>query len=406
MRRLLTVMLLTVLVTSRPLAHAQEITVEGFEPMDGLDRAIARIWLAPMTMEIVEGGGMFNDQGTPIAEWQERPVATPEPQAGIAQFTVAILLFDSDDTAAAGMERIDAEMQETFRRDPRTPEMEPLPLNGIGDQATGSTGSLAEGDIVVDYTFATVQDGPFVYLISSTTGGIDAVSLVQETAESLVGAPMNRMAEQFDPDGGSRGGHWSKLDGVQPEMPEGSDIFHAILYPMPEATPDASVPEFPRLDLDDPDSITGLESIDRVTYTDGTGATPEGSGMFRIDAWVLAFESTETADAAILPLGNTLIEPFGIYSSGSSADSTGRFGTAFYEGFIQDRSLPPGNSVVLIRQEGPVVAAVIVYAIDENPRSLAEAILPILIERGFPNEGEPVLQGLVPNEEPAATPAS
>jgi hypothetical protein len=407
MRRLLTVLLLTALVTSAPLANAQEITVEGFEPMEGLDRAIARIWLAPTTMVSVEGGGMFNEEGTPIAEWRERPVATPEPQTGIGQFVVSVLLFDSDENAATAFQLADEDLQEDFRRNPRTPVMEGLPLDGIGDQAVGYIGEITPENITVTYAFATVQDGPFVYYVVSESAGIDAIGLMQATAEALVDAQMNRMAEQFDPEGGSGGGLWSKLDGVQPEMPEGSDIFDAVLYPVQEATPDASRPEAPRLDLESPESITGLESIERVTYTDSTGATPapDGSGVFRIDAWVLEFDSAETADAAILPLGNTLIEPLGIFSSGNSAESTGRFGTAFYEGFIQDRSLPAGNGVVLIRQEGPVVAAVVVYAIDENPRPVAEDLLPALLDDGFPDEGEPVLQGLVPNEDPAATPA-
>lgn len=410
MRRLLTALLLTLLVTSAPLAHAQDVTVTGFEPPEGLDRAAARIWMAPITMVSVEGGGMFNEDGTPIAEWRERPVATPEPQSGIGQFMAAIFLFDGDENAAAGFHLIDAETREDLRRDPRSPEMKDLPLDGIGDQATGFIGQLTEENITVDYSFAIVQDGPFVYQIFGMTGGIDAVSLVEDTAETLVGAPMNRMAEQYDPDGGSRGGIWSKFDGVQPDMPEGSDIFDLIIYPEPLATPDASIPDFPRLDLDDPNSIGGLESIDQVTYTDGTGATPaaDAAGVFRIDAMILEFDSPEAADAAVIALGNTLIEPFGITSGGGGVETEGEetIRTESYEGYIDDRSLPAGNGVVLIRQEGPVVAAVVVYAVDEDPRSLAEAILPILLERGFPTEGEPMLQGLVPNEKLVATPAS
>lgn len=407
MRRLLTVLLLTALVTAAPMAHAQDVTVTGFDPPEGLERAVARWWMAPMTIVESTGGGIINNQGTPIAEWRERPVATPEPQSGIGQFIVSVFLFDSDEKAAAAFEVFEAESEESLRRDPRSPEMDELPLDDIGDKATGSVGEITEGEIPVTYSLALVHDGPFVYQIFGMTGGIDAVALVQESAEALVSAPMNRMAEQYDPDGGSRGGLWSKLDGVQPDMPEGSTINDVVIYPVSFATPDASMREAPRLDLDDPDSIAGLESLDRVTYTDGTGATTEASGVFRIDAMILTFDSAETAHAEATALGNTLIEPFSITRGGGGVEGSGEnFNrTAFYEGFIRDRSLPAGNVAILIQQEGPVVVAVVVYAVDEDPRSLADAILLILLERGFPDEGDPVLQGLTPQEGPVATPA-
>lgn len=412
MRRLLAVLLLTALVTSAPLAHAQEVTVTGFDPPEGIERAIGRWWMAPMTTVQTSGGAILNEDGTPVAEWRERPVATPtlDTPSGIGMFVVSVLLFDKDENAAAAFDLFDEDLQEDFRRNPRTPVMQDLPLDGIGDQAIGYIGEVTQDDITLTYAFATVQDGPFVYHLISESAGIDAVGLMQESAEAMVTAPMNRMAEQYDRDGGSRGGIWSKFDGVQPGMPEGSDIFDLIIYPEPLATPDASIPDFPRLDLDDPNSIAGLESIDQVTYTDGTGATPaaDAAGVFRIDAMILEFDSPEAADAAVIALGNTLIEPFGITRGGGGVETEGEetIRAESYEGYIDDRSLPAGNGVVLIRQEGPVVAAVVVYAVDEDPRSLAEDILPILLERGFPTEGEPMLQGLVPNEKLVATPAS
>jgi hypothetical protein len=413
-RRLLTVLLLTVLVTSTPLAQAQaqDVTVTDFDPPEGIERAIGRWWMAPMTTVQTSGGAILNEDGTPVAEWRERPVATPtlDTPSGIGMFVVSVLLFDKDENAAAAFDLFDEDQQEDFRRNPRMPAMEDLPLNGIGDQAVGYIGEITQENITITYAFTSVQDGPFLYYVVSESAGIDPVGLMQETAEALVDAPMNRMAEQFDPDGGSRGGLWSKLDGVQPEMPEGSTINDVVIYPEPEATPDASIPNFPRLDLDNPDTIAGLESLERLTYTDGTGATQasDDPGVFRIDAMILTFDSAETARAATMPLGNTLIEPFGIIRGGSGVEGMGEesIRTESYEGFIEDRSLPAGNCTVLIRQEGPVVVAVVVYAIVDDPYPVAEAIIPILHEQGFPQEDDPVLQGLVPSRGPAATPAS
>jgi hypothetical protein len=109
-----------------------------------------------------------------------------------------------------------------------------LPLDGIGDRANGFTGELAQGASTHTFTFATVLDGPFVYSISGMFTGKNGLALTRDYADALVGAPMDRMNEQFDRHGRSRGGLWSKLNGVQPEMPPGSNVVDFLVYPMPE----------------------------------------------------------------------------------------------------------------------------------------------------------------------------
>jgi hypothetical protein len=101
-------------------------------------------------------------------------------------------------------------------------------------------GELTIAGATVEFTFATVQDGPFVYSLSGMFSGVDSAALTRDYAHQLIDAKMDRMAEQFDQEGRSRGGLWSKLNGIQPEMPAGSTAFDFIIYPMPEATPSSS----------------------------------------------------------------------------------------------------------------------------------------------------------------------
>ena len=411
MRHALTALLLTLLFAT-PVAHAQEGDMEYFDAFDGLQRIIARNWMAPLTVIESEEIQMLNEDGTPIASWRTDPIATPEPQSGIGQFTVFVYFFDSDEHASLGFERIDAETQETMRRDPRAPMTDDLPLGDIGDRAVGYMGNLTEDDVDVTYAFATVQDGPFVYQLFSISAGIDADSVMQDTAETLVRQPMNRMAEHYDPEGGSQGGLWSKFDSVDPDMPDGSTINDLIIYPLPEATPGASpVPESPRLDLDDPDSIAGLNTIDHLTYTADGDSTPSPgqTGVFRIDTWLLTFDSeVEVRDAAVA-LDNTLIEPFGIFRGRGGAVGFGEDlppYSSLYEGYIEDRALPAGLGAVAVRQQGPTLAGVAIYAIEDESGPIAEALADTLLASGFPESGDSVLHDLVPSAEPDATPVS
>lgn len=238
MRRWLSALLLAILLcSSLPAAHAQQGDMDYFASFDGLERVIARAWAAPMTLTITE----VTADGTPVSTSQQEatPGATPLPQAptGIGALSIFVYLFDSDEHAATGFDRIDADLQKTVLRDPRAPMTEDLPLDGVGDKARGYMGELTTDNITVTYTFATVQDGPFVYSLSGMFSGVDSAGLTRDFARQIVNTEMDRMTEQFDERGRSRGGLWSKLDGVHPDMPEGSSVIDFMIYPMPDATP-------------------------------------------------------------------------------------------------------------------------------------------------------------------------
>src|SRR5699024_3824664 len=177
-------------------------------------------------------------------------------------------------------------------------------------------------------------------------------------------------------------------------------------------------PQAPKLDLDDPGSITGLATIGHANYTQPGGATPapDQPGVFRIDAWILIFDSEDEARTGETALENTLIEPFGIIGGGTSQTGNAEATIAHWdEGYIDHRSLPPGNGIVYMLREQDTVYAAVVYAIDDDPRPVAEDIIHAMTadstvppDDRLPQSGVPALHGLVLSATPAppATPAT
>ncbi len=424
MRRLLPLLLALLVAAPLSLAHAQEGDMAYFEEFDGLERIIARSWMAPVTYESTQAETItVGDEGTPptsVRIVEPSPVATPDREPGVGMLSIFVYLFDSDENAASGFERIDAALLDQHERDPRAPIVDELQLEGLGDQARGYTGDLTTGDVTATYVFATVQDGPFVYSFTGTLVGLDATGFSVDTAESLIAAPMDRMVEQYDQQGNSRGGLWSKLNAVEPQLPEASTVIDLIVYPMEEmATPQPSVFDPPALDLDNPGSIDGLATIDHASFVRPGGATPvagEG-GVFRIDAWVLTFDTTDAAVDAVNPLATALGEPFAITSGRGSVQGHGdkTATTDIREGHISDRSLPNGSGIVSVLQREEVVYAVVVYATDGNPDPVADRVMrgmtgasTVPPQERLPEAGDEALEGLVPVETatPVATPGT
>ncbi len=253
MRRALRVLLIaTLLLPSAMDGAAQVGDAAYFESLDGLQRVVARSWGAPALMPNMAGSA------TPA----ETSSATPEAASGPVLLSIFVLLFDTDAHAAAGWERIDSDLQKTRDQDRSAPMADDLPLDGVGDQARGYMGELGDNDRRMTYTFATVQDGPFVYSLTGMFPGDDAASLTRAYAEALVGTPMDRMVEQYSPDGTSRGGIWRKLNAVQPEMPDGTLINDLDIWPIPEGTAD----EPAAMSMDDIAFFPGVGNVTGMTY--------------------------------------------------------------------------------------------------------------------------------------------
>jgi len=210
-----------------PAAHAQRGDQIHFSEFEGLDRIIARSWLAPMELPA--------DAASPVPATPEAtPFATPDAAPVIRSLSAFVYLFRADEHAIDGHLRIDADLATTREGDPNAPMDDELPLDGIGERSNGYIGQMDQGGDTLTFTFATVQDGPFVYSLSGIFESQGDGGTTRQVAESMVSTRMDRMAEHHDPEGGSRGGLWSKLNAVQLNMPDGASVTDFLIYPMPE----------------------------------------------------------------------------------------------------------------------------------------------------------------------------
>lgn len=361
-----------------------------FESLDGLQRVVARSWATP---SLVPGPA----------------VATPEASSGPAMLSIFVFLFDTDAHAATGWERMDTDLQKTRDQDRSAPMSEDVPLEGVGDQARGYMGELGIGEGRNVYTFATVQDGPFVYSLSGMFPGGDATGLTRAYAEALVGTGMDRMAEQFNPDGTSRGGIWSKLNAVQPGMPDGTMITDFEIWPLPE-----SVDEPPAMSMDDIATFPGVGNVSGTTYLPGEDA-PAG-GPSRIDAWIVETATVEDGSLVIYAAADVLGMPILAMASENSFAGSGEETEVLVamEGVVTDDAFPEGNASVVVRQVGTMIYAAVVYAPDDTSRRIADNVVAAMIDAPddedlvdrFPQAGDGVLRGLVPAGALPATPAA
>lgn len=412
MPRAIRVLLTVFLLLPVPLhASAQGGDAAYFASFDGLQRIVARSWMAPVTFLETSTTQDLDEQGTPIPGTLEEstPSATPAAPSSVGMLSIFVYLFDSDGTAADAWERLDEDLQKTVERDPRAPMMEDLPLDDVGDEARGYMGDLASGGVTVRHTFATVQDGPFVYSISGMFTGADGAGLTRGYAESLVAAPMDRMAEQFRPDGSSRGGIWSKLRGVEPEMPAGSTAVDLEIWPMPEG----AIEEPAALTMEEIAAFPGVLDIAGVTYLPEDGAA---GGPARIDAWIIETTSVEDGTFLAFMVADALAASVAVIASENGLEGSGDETEVLVarEGFVTGDAMPEGNASVVVRQVGTTIYATVVYAPNDTTRRVADNVVEAMIETPangdladrFPERGNGVVRGLVPAGTIPATPAA
>ena len=424
MRRWITCLVLgLVLLPNLSTAVAQ---VSDPADLEGLERAVGRYYMGPVTTTESTVVTEHNEQGTPVVEYRtvSTPAAAPDPAEarGTVMLAVAVFEFDTDQHARTAFGAFQQDIQESIRRDPRLPQMQDVGLSGPGDSAIVLTGKQAQEDVTVDWVFAAVQDGVFLYAITGQFIGLNG----EEQARSIVGA----LAEaepgdgEFHEGGTSTGGLWAKLALVDPVLVEGSTVTDFVIYPPSgdSATGRADNPDVPRVDLANPASIVGLDSLHMRSYrVSGAGATPalSTSGVFLIDAWILTFESPERAADLMQPSLTTLSEGInvitGFASGGATAPSGPTTETVGNEGYLSDPSLPPGSGVAQITRVGATVYAAVVYSVETDSAPMAEALITQMIETPerdvpevtgvdgtstggvwvrFPEAGDPVLEGL------------
>ena len=426
MRQWMTSLLISLMV----LSSASNAAAQFADPseLDGLERAVGRWYMGPVTITTVST--TYNEAGTPISE--ERTVSTPvvTPDAaelrGTVMLAVAVMEFETDQHAHEALQAYRLDLEETLRRDPRTPEMRDADLAGAGDRAVAFTGEQSEEDVTAEWLFAAVQDGDFLYDITGQFVGLNGEEQGQSIARALVAAEAEPGNGEFREDGTSTGGLWSKLAQVDPVLAEGSTVADRMIHPPARdgAGGDTDLAGMPRVYLDAPESIADLDALHMQQYRlplDEATPASSVSGVFVIDVWILGFDTSGAASGMMRPVLNTLSEDISVIHSFAGSEGMAQgdqvLESVGNEGYLEEPSLPPGSGVVQITRSGTTLYAAVVYAVDADSVPVAERVISQMLEAPgpgtpevsgtddldtdgfqarFPTAGDPVLQGLVP----------
>jgi hypothetical protein len=373
MRQSLTVLLLAVLLGS-PLhvLHAQEADAAYFKSIEGLESIVLRSWMAPML-----GVASTQDEGTPTTE-----VGLGSP-SGTALLSIFVYQFDSPENAAEGWQMLDADLQKIMRQDANAPMTEDIPLDGMGEQAKGYLGEITSGDVPLITTFATVQDGEYVYSLMGQFIDVNGAEETREIVRALIDAPAGTAEESYNLGGTSSGGLWEKLSGVGPVLLDNSVITDLIIYPTTKSAPSASAREEtleePLTDIETVSELDNIQDAHGVTYRrEGTS----GAGVFLIDSWILSFDTPQEASDAVRPFANILSESINVMATSNSRSSTNNIvvTSSVQAGSIEDDLLPAGNATINIQQIGSTIYGVAAYAIDQDPGPTAEDVVQQMID--------------------------
>lgn len=438
--------LLVCLLALPTAARAQSGDASWLDSLDGLDLAIGRSWMAPVTFVSESVTTDFNEDGTPVSEVVTRstPESTPVTTAEMQTVMLSALVyeFDSTEHAIEGVELLHATQIDQLERDSRSPEMTGFDTSGLGDSAFGLEGVYSAETMPGTFTdfsivMLFVQDENMVYQVFGQFLSGTYTDIATGVVRDMLAAEPGEGEPVYDMNGGSTGGLWEKLNAVELPMPEGSTVFDLEMYPVSDDAVMGESVVVPQIDLDNLGDVPGLVGSWYIAYMPVTSGTPsatpviETTGAFSIELWVMEFEDPAHASAALFSLNDTLIEPLGIVASeihSSSGDDEGL--TLLHTGFVRDPSLPEGDAAVAVSAQGTTVYAARVYTRDLAPTPLAEELVAHLqgMPPGsseaadtelvpsdarwdyFPQAGDDLLYGLVPvvvrHDSPSAPPAT
>lgn len=413
---------------------------------EGLETAIGRSWMAPISFTTTSTLTEFNADGTPVLEQttQSTPESTPiqSNQYETLMLSALIYEFDSADNAEAGLKLFTAETEEQIRRDPRSPAIHVFTPD-LGDTAIGHQGELEiegiDGELqTLAVVYVLVQHDNLIYQVFGQFVPGSHIELATGVAASMLNAETGTDEPIYDANGASTGGLWEKLNAVDIPMPAESTVTDLEIYPPGEDAVRGDSVVVPEIDLAHVAEIPGLTNSWHIRYApEDTGtpaATPSAApaGAFNIELWVMEFSDPTSATAAAFSLGPALTQPLAIMNSSFKAEDDGSSPRVTMEnvGFVQDRSLPEGEAAVIIVVEGSTVYAARVYTGDSAPMPIARELISRLIEtdagsddetvsgttaqggrwQKFPQAGDVILHSLEPtlirHDEPGSIPAA
>lgn len=393
-RTLITIIALLALIAPQTQASAQSGDATWLEGVDGLQTAIGRSWMSPISYVTESTVTEFNELGTPISTTTTTSSpATPEPddQAVIMMMSALIFELDTPELAQQALEIMNFEQIQQLERDPRAPVMNEFLPEKLGDMAFGHEGiyDVPESEMQLGVVYLMVQDGTYVYQIFGMFLPGDHIGIATGVAEDMISVDASDDAPVYDVNGNSTGGNWEKLNAIDVYMPEGSTVNDLEVYPV---DPDSVIGDsqvVPQIDLANMAGVPGLSGSWSITYqshalTELVGspvASPDG--VYNIELWVLEFNDPTNASAAAFAMDVALTEPLGVVSTEGSGFETseGESGiTLVNSGFVRDRALPEGDAATVVTVTGSTVYAARVYANGPAPTPLAQKLVQYMVD--------------------------
>lgn len=212
---------LLLLVTATP-----SIAAQGAPPMpevdfEGLEKMYGRTYSAdPMAMIDTEN-----------------PEAKP---SGWFMLITMVLEFDSEDSAAAGLEAMQEQAGATGMASEDL-QLEDVELDLDFDHTAQRAEQQQEG-VTTTLMLVTAQDAEYVYAVSAITFGEDPTPVVEPTMTAMREAEAGDGEEMFNADGTSEGGLWAKLPGAEDvtgQVDALTEVTDTIYFPAQQGTPAA-----------------------------------------------------------------------------------------------------------------------------------------------------------------------
>ena len=392
MRRFLTSMLITLAFVAPIAAHAQSGDATWLNNLNGLQTAIGRSWMPPMeaTTRITEEFG----EGTPLPLDQQTQM-----------LSVLVFAFDSPEHASEGLELLNADQIEQIESDPRNPAVNEFLPEKLGDEAYGHEGLITlsgtDASLETAVVYLMVRDGNLVYQIFGQFWPGDHIGITTGIAEQLVAADIGDEAPSYDVNGGSTGGLWEKLNGIDAPVPDTYTATDLEIFPVDDDAVMGSSVVVPTVDPEDLTTIPSLQESWYVAYqshglTELVGTPATIDGVFHIELWILEFANATDATATAFGFNEALNAPLGIVTTEGSSfgDGDGSSGlTLVNSGFVRDDALPAGDAATVVQVDGSTIYAARVYANGPAPTPIAQDLLAQVISTpaGAENTDEPNL---------------
>lgn len=160
----------------------------------------------------------------------ESTESTPEAEpVGLKTLDALVLEFDNDDNAEKGFDALTEQLGAEITAEDNVEEWDV----DLGNKSTSLASSEELDGEITNVALTAIQEGNYIYLISSYGGDFDAQDVTRQFAEKVIEADGSGEGE-FNEDGTSTGGLWDKLPTADDDLVSALPLTQDMIF-FPEA---------------------------------------------------------------------------------------------------------------------------------------------------------------------------